>query len=278
MISKPISSAFLGIRQVSGIISRLYTRGFNTSFSVVNGFGVLELRKPPVNALNKEFLSELRHAFDDSIMKSPNGIVLTSGLKDTFSAGLDFSEVYQRSREDVEAFWREMQSFWMQVYGCQAPVVAAINGHCLAAGCIIAGSSDYRISAKGSYKIGVPAAKVGLVVPEWVLKMLSSIIGPHRTSMIVSKAEVMQPERALELGLIDEVVEQEDLINRAVTILQEFSQVDQHSRGVMKMTLRRDLLEWIDKHKEEDVKHFTSWVCSERIQDMLRTVTHNYKS
>ena len=228
-----------------------------------------------MNALNRQFLVELQQALGYLEKNTSSGIILSSTLSATFSAGMDFSEMYQRQEKDVEAFWREMQMMWLKLYSYPRPIVAAINGHCLAGGCVLAASVDYRLAAAGTYDISIPAARLGLTAPLWFLKTLSSIIGQRHTEFIVSRGEIMHPERALDIGLVDELCEPRLLLERSVEILKSFSEVDQETQTRMKLMLRRDLLQGIDM--ESDVEQFVEWTCREKTQNILATVSKKLK-
>ena len=120
------------------------------------GYITLKLNKTPVNSLNLEFLTELNILLDKlEEAKDFKGVVLTSNIANIFSAGLDIMEMYQCKQDRVKQFWSALQDFWLKLYGSNKIFIAAINGHSPAGGCLIAMSCDYRIMAKGPYKIGL---------------------------------------------------------------------------------------------------------------------------
>ena len=243
-----------------------------------HGFPLLLLNRPPVNAFNTQFLVEVQQALGYLEKNSSNGVILSSALPSTFSAGLDFSEIYQRTKEDVGAFWREVQKLWLKLYSFPRPVVAAINGHCLAGGGILIGCADYRVaSSAGSYQFGVPAARLGMTAPVWFLKTLVSIIGQRQTELIVSKGEVMRAERALDIGLVDELCEPGLLLERSAEILKSFSEVDQATQTRMKLLLRHDLLQGMEQAMKADMEQFVEWTCREETQELLAAVNKKLK-
>lgn len=240
-----------------------------------HGFPVLMLNRPPVNAFNKTFLVELQQALGYLEKNSTTGFILSSTLPRTFSAGIDFSEIYQREKKDVESLWKEMQMMWLKLYSYPRPIVAAINGHCLAGGCVLVSSTDYRLAAAGEFDICVPAARLGLATPLWFLKVLSSIIGQRHTELIVSRAETMKPERAMSIGLVDELCEPSFLLERSVEVLKSFAEVDQETQSKMKLMLRQDLLQSVDM--KADMDQFVEWTCREQTQKMLASVNEKLK-
>ena len=85
----------------------------------------------------------------------------------------------------------------------------------------------------------------------------------------------MHPERALDIGLVDELCEPRLLLERSVEVLKSFSEVDQETQTRMKLMLRRDLLQGIDM--ESDVEQFVEWTCREKTQNILATVSKKLK-
>lgn len=120
------------------------------------GYAVLRMNKPPVNSLSLEFLTELNIQLEKLEQnKDINGVILTSNLPTTYSAGLDIMEMYQCKRERCSRFWHTFQEFFIRLYGSNKCYIAAVNGHAPAGGCMIALCCDYRIMANGSFIIGL---------------------------------------------------------------------------------------------------------------------------
>jgi 3,2-trans-enoyl-CoA isomerase len=141
------------------------------------GYVIFKMNKLPVNSLNLEFLTELNIQLDKfEEAKDINGVILTSNIPNIFSAGLDILEMYQPKPDRIRQFWSALQDFWIRLYGSNKVYIAAINvnlnncfnllnflnkhfkilkGHAPAGGCLMSISCDYRIMAKGPYKIGL---------------------------------------------------------------------------------------------------------------------------
>ena len=238
----------------------------------MKGYSILEMNKAPVNAFDKAFLVDFQNALEEVKKASTRGLLITSGLQSTFSAGLDFSELYQRKSSDIEMFWSKCQSLWMDLYSFPLPVVAAINGHCLAGGCILLSCCDYRIATRGNYKIGLPAARLGLVAPKWFLLSLTAVMGQRQTELMASQAKVMDPSQAHQSGLVDELCDVEELEDKAISVLEKFSEVDGEAQTAMKLQLREDLLNSMKEQREEDLKKFVNWTLKERTQNILSRV------
>jgi enoyl-CoA hydratase/carnithine racemase len=101
------------------------------------------------------------------------------------------------------------------------PVAAAIAGHAPAGGCVLALCCDYRIMASGGFRIGLNETQVGLAAPEGVQQLLRRVVGRHRAERMLVAGELVDAERALALGLVDELVEIDNVANRARIWLEE---------------------------------------------------------
>ena len=92
------------------------------------GYVVLRLNKAPVNSLNLEFLTALNiqlEKFENA--KDLKGVIVTSNVKNIFSAGLDIMEMYDNKPDRIRQFWSALQEFWIKLYGSNKIYIAAIN-------------------------------------------------------------------------------------------------------------------------------------------------------
>lgn len=169
---------------------------------------ILELRLawPPVNALNPALCEALSAAIADAIAAGAQGIVLTGGPK-VFSAGLDVPHLLALG-DDRAALLSAWQAFFdaaRAIAGSPVPVAAAIAGHAPAGGCVLALCCDYRVMASGPYRIGLNETQVGLVAPEGIQQLLRRAVGAARAERLLVGGELVDAERALAIGLVDEL-------------------------------------------------------------------------
>ncbi len=238
----------------------------------------VSLNKPPVNsfdlALTQQFNETLK-----SIHQSGDydALVLASSISNVFSAGLDLAELYRPSKSNLEKFWREMQDMWFGLYSSKLPTIAAINGHCLAGGNIIAASCDYRVAVKGDYSMGVTAAKVGVIATPWFLKMLTLLIGQRMTELALQQGRVFSPDDALRIGFVDELCEIDDLKQQSFDALLPFLMVSQDSRSTMKLFLRSEPIESFKLSREKDMSTFVSFIMQDLVQERLEKYIQKLK-
>jgi 3-hydroxyacyl-CoA dehydrogenase/enoyl-CoA hydratase/3-hydroxybutyryl-CoA epimerase len=171
-----------------------------------------------VNTLSKHSMTELNDTIDE-IAKNSNvkGIVLASGKSDNFIAGADVKEIQLlQHQSEVEAY--EAAQLGKQVFqkleNLPMPTVAAINGTCLGGGTELTLACKYRIAGKKA-KIGLPEVKLGFV-PGWgACVRLPKLIGVQQALGLIMEGRILDARKAWKVGLVDEVVEPENLINRA---------------------------------------------------------------
>lgn len=176
----------------------------------------LKLARPPVNALNPALCGALTDAIARAIADGAQGLVLSGGPK-VFSAGLDVPHLLSlgQDRNALQSAWEAFFGAARTLADAPVPVVAALAGHAPAGGCVLALCCDYRIMANGPFRIGLNETQVGLVAPEGVQHLMRRVVGPYRAERLLLAGELVDTERALALGLVDERVELDDVVPRA---------------------------------------------------------------
>jgi enoyl-CoA hydratase/carnithine racemase len=209
----------------------------------------IRLARPPVNALNTELCRALIAALNSAMGEGVLGIVL-SGNEKIFSAGMDVPYLMSVG-EDRHALMDSWQAFFgaaRTLAESRIPVVAAISGHAPAGGCVLALCCDYRIMARSidparPFAIGLNETQVGLVVPEGIQRLLRRVVGPYRAERLLVAGEMVPAERALEIGLVDELTDQSGVPARAVAWLQDLIRLPHHPMLQTRAIARRDLVE-----------------------------------
>ncbi|HWS40791.1 MAG TPA: enoyl-CoA hydratase/isomerase family protein, partial [Arenimonas sp.] len=168
----------------------------------------IKLNRAPVNALNFELLDLLVNTIDRVVSEGAQGIVLSGGQK-VFSGGLDVPYLLTCSTPELKACWSRFFDAARTLAKSPVPVVASIAGHNPAGGCVLALCCDYRVMAKGPYRIGLNETQVGLAVPEAIQYLMRRIVGAHRAERLVVAGAMIESQQAFELGIIDELATQE---------------------------------------------------------------------
>ena len=208
----------------------------------------LRLARTPVNALNTDLCRALIAALNAAMADGVHGIVL-SGNEKVFSAGLDVPHLMSHG-EDRHALLDSWQAFFgvaRTLAESRVPVVAALTGHSPAGGCVLALCCDYRIMARSPdparpFAIGLNETQVGLVAPEGIQQLMRRVVGIYRAERLLVSGELVPADRALEIGLIDELVAGNEVVPRAVAWLQQLLQLPSHPMLQTRAIARADLV------------------------------------
>ncbi len=191
----------------------------------------VSMNKPPVNSLNISFTRELSAALS-KVEACPDveALVIKSAISGQFSAGLDLSELYGRTPEQLKELWKSMQELWLQLYSSRLATVAYINGNCLAAGVILAAACDYRLAVEGHYRMGITAARVGMVAPFWGMELIAQTVGRRRAEYDLQTQ--YSPTKAEEVGFVDKFAQH--FVKTILDVVRNYLSVSQLSRATMK--------------------------------------------
>ena len=235
--------------------------------------GVLTLRLAhgKASALDVELLDgmldELTRATDDV-----RAVILT-GTGSIFSAGVDLFRLTNDGPVYVRHFLPLLHRFVRTLFAFPKPVVAAVNGHAIAGGCIIALATDFRLMAKGGGRIGVPELLVGVPFPIAPLEVVRFAVPRNQVQSLIYTGVTLPPDKALAAGLVDETVEPAALPERAQEIAQHLAAIPTEAYRLTKLCLRSEALKRIDTGNEHDRAALEVWSAPEthaHIREYLR--------
>ena len=175
-------------------------------------------RPDKLNAINDLVMRELGQVVEDiySNAEIRSAIITGAGAK-AFVAGADISE-FSGGREDGTAMAKKGQDVFSGVERSPKPIIAAVNGFALGAGCELAMSCHFRIASTNA-KFGQPEVNLGLIPGYGGTQRLVQLIGKGRAMEMLLTGNMIEANTALQLGLVNYVVEQNDLISKSKEIL-----------------------------------------------------------
>jgi enoyl-CoA hydratase/carnithine racemase len=163
----------------------------------------LTLEGPGKNALGTEMMDFIIAALDAADGKP----ILMTGSGDAFSAGLNLKEVASLDAAGMEAFLRKLDQLVLSLYNYPGPLVALVNGHAIAGGCVLALCCDRRVAvAQDRARIGLNEVALGLRFPPAVLEVVRRRLPVRHIEAVLLGAGLYGPDEAAALGLVDEVV------------------------------------------------------------------------
>ena len=201
----------------------------------------LRLNRPPVNALNLDLVEALIDAHRQAVRNKTQAIVI-SGNEGMFSGGLDVPELVQQSRNTMTVFWGRFIEMTQTLAGSRVPVIAAVTGHAPAGGAVIALHCDYRVAARGDFRIGLNEVQVGLALPRPIHAVLEFTVGARQAALLGMQGALIPMDRALEIGMVDELVDVANVVPRALEFAGELISLPPEAMNYTRLSAKPAIL------------------------------------
>lgn len=170
---------------------------------------LVSMNSNPVGVMNEGFFEDLRSAFSSLAEKHPSKPVVLASAAKTFSSGLDLDEcvpLFRRGdKKEIDVWFERFFSSMVAVLEHPAPVVAAIGGHAIAGGCLLALCCDIRIAEEGKPRIGLNEETIGFPMPVSLAALVTGALGTRRGKRIMKRGEIYNALDARELGIINRI-------------------------------------------------------------------------
>jgi len=203
------------------------------------------MRHGKANALDVEFCNDIVRRFEDLRSSAAEAVVLT-GQGRIFSAGVDLLRAADGGPAYLREFLPVLNKAFETVFFFPKPVVAAINGHAVAGGCVLACAADRRIMAREGGRIGVTELLVGLPFPAMAFEIMRFAAAPRYFAEVIFSGATYAPDAACERGLVDEVVDA-DLIDRAVAAAETLASLRPAAFALTKRQNRQAVQDRVDQ-------------------------------
>jgi enoyl-CoA hydratase len=214
---------------------------------------VLRMAHGKANAIDLELLAALSTNLHR--LREAPAVVLT-GTGTIFSAGVDLFRVVDGGRAYLDRFLPALRKIFNELMAFPRPLVAAVNGHAIAGGCILVETADHRVMTSGIGRIGLTEMLVGVPFPVDAIEIVRLATGGGPLGRLVNLAETVPAQQAIELGLVDELAEPDAVLARAVQVATALAAVPARSFELVKRELRApfwDALEARSGHFDGEV-------------------------
>ena len=219
---------------------------------------VIRLAHGKVSALDVELCSALTAELARARAGGARAVVLT-GTGSAFSAGVDLFRVTRDGADYVREFLPRMDELFRAVLTAPLPIVAAVNGHAIAGGAILAAACDHRIMSAGTGRIGVPELLVGVPFPALPLSIVLARVAPSVGRDLVLSGRTVPPDAALGAGLVDEVCEGGALVDRAVAVAESLVAIPPVSFALTKRAFVQPVLDQVAALADVDADVARAW-------------------
>lgn len=234
------------------------------------------LARGKVNALNEPMVAQIRQVFED-LEKDPGvkAVVLT-GRGKFFSFGFDVPEFMTYPKSRFIDFLNGFTELYRYLFMFSKPVVAAVNGHAVAGGCMLAATSDHRVMVAGKAKISLNEITFGASVFSVIVEIIKFCVGQRNAETLLVSGAMYSAEQARELGLIDRVTTQEQLKPAAEAIAVELARKNPAAFKSIKRLLRKPVVDQSINGENDSINVFADIWYSKDTRDELRNIKiHN---
>ena len=202
---------------------------------------VLRMTHGKANAFDLDFCRGLAaqvHACE----QSDAGALVITGQGRIFSAGVDLPRLVDGGAAYVHEFLSAMNHAFEALFAWPKPLVAAVNGHAIAGGCVITCCADYRIMARDGGRIGIPELLVGVPFPAVPLEIVRFAVPPQHVQTLIYRGLTLAADEALRYGLIDAVADPDRALDEAVAVAESLAAVPFEAFHLTKRLLREPAL------------------------------------
>jgi enoyl-CoA hydratase/carnithine racemase len=197
---------------------------------------LLRLENGKANAIGPSFLDRLDGLLGQ--VGDARAAVIT-GQGSAFSAGLDLPALVDLDRAAMRAFILRFDAVMLRVFELPIPLVAAVNGHAVAGGCVLALQADLRIGADREARIGLNETQLGIGLPAAVAETLRWQVPGSSLAPIALEGRLFSPRESLQLGILHEIVPEGELLDRALQRATALSALPPAGVRMVKQSLRR---------------------------------------
>jgi len=218
-----------------------------------SGVTVLRLRHGKVNALDTDLLRAITRAMKDLDPAAP---VVITGHGSAFSAGVDLKRIVDGGEAYVREFLPALSEMFLAVFDHPGPVLAAVNGHAIAGGCVLAAACDVRLMSGG--RIGLAELTVGVPFPTAAIEIMRHAVGPAAGNLALT-ARLLDAGQARSIGLVHDVTEPDALLDMAVTLAQTMARTPAEVYAFTKRQLQQPARAAMDGHAADEEAVEASW-------------------
>lgn len=236
-----------------------------------DGVAVVTLNNPKVNALSRSVLERLHEVALELTVNPPGAVVITGGER-IFAAGADISEFGGPEEASVigETFHRALNA----VAAIPRFVIAAVTGYALGGGCELALACDYRIAGERAV-FGQPEILLGIIPGGGGTQRLTRTVGPSRAKELMITGRQVKADEALNIGLADELVPQDEVLNRALALASEVASGARVAQGMIKALVDNGDASSLASGLEEELRRFTDVFSTEDSRTGVKSFLEN---
>jgi len=239
--------------------------------AIKDGIAVVTMRHGKANALDIEFCDALAARFAELRGGTAKAVVLT-GEGRIFSAGVDLIRIGEGGADYIRRFLPALHRLYDTVFFHPKPVVAAINGHAVAGGAVLACCADRRVMVKEGGRIGVTELLVGVPFPVLAFEIMRHATPPAFFNETILSGATFPPEAALHRHWVNDLAEPSEVVADALVLAQELALLSPPAFAQTKVQIRQPVGERVARSQRLDADVTDIWCAPEtlaRIRDYV---------
>lgn len=230
---------------------------------VEEGIAVVSMHRPPANAIDIALLTQLSATLQELEQRGDVAAMVLTGAGWAFSAGLDLKLVPTYDRAQQNELLRSLNQALYQLYALSIPTVAAVNGHAIAGGLVLALACDVRVAVDGGALLGLTEVRAGVPFPIEALAVVKAELSPAAARQLVLTGKNHDPAHALALGIVDELQPAEQVMARSKALARDLATALRDSYGRIKRQLRQSALAEIEQAQGAGDPLHDNWIGGE---------------
>jgi 3,2-trans-enoyl-CoA isomerase len=234
------------------------------SLTTNEGIARVALSRGKVNAINEKVVDELTDCFRALSYDPGVKAVILTGEGKFFTFGFDIPEFLNYTKEDFVRYLTKFTGLYTDIFLYPKPIVAALNGHTIAGGCMLAIACDYRIMIPENAKISLNEINFSSSVFAGSVEIMKLLLGQKQAEAALLSGAMYSAEEALQLGLIDRIAAKDDLEGEALKKVREYASQDGAAFRSIKKLLRQTTAEEMMKREKASILEFVDIWYSEK--------------
>jgi enoyl-CoA hydratase len=231
--------------------------------NVEDRIAVVTMQRPPANAIDIALLEQLARTLNDLAPRTDVAAMVLTGAGKAFSAGLDLKLVPTYDRTQQNELLRVLNQALYQLYALPIPTVAAVNGHAIAGGLVLALACDVRVAVDDGALFGLTEVRAGVPFPVAAMAVVTAELTPATARELVLGGKNHDPARARALGIVDELQPAGQVLARSKVLARELAAAPRQSYGRIKRQLRQEGLAEIERAQGASDPLHGNWIGAE---------------
>jgi enoyl-CoA hydratase len=211
---------------------------------IENNISIITLDDGKANVFSPKMIQDVNDCLDQ--VPTQNGALIITGRDGMFSAGFDLKIISAGEMSAITEMTTNGFKLLSRIFSFPRPVLGACSGHGIALGTFLLCCCDYRVGVKGDFMIGANEMRTNMVIPIPILELINHRVSSSHKYRAILGAEMYSIENGISAGLIDEVVDAENLMETAMLKAKDLATMGHPSYTLTKELLIREPLKKIN--------------------------------